>query len=135
MDGKLNHVHKIENQNAVAMKYYAFGLPDTTSPTNYNDVIATSGSNTFVQLEGEQLSVCVNRNNTLECFKNNNFEEEAEHLKQVFGESSCNVSSSSVNCHDVDFPCSVNSEGDVYCRDYAAGHGCYVDGNGTVNCS
>ena len=29
-------------------KYYAFGLPDATSLTNYNDVIASSGSNAFV---------------------------------------------------------------------------------------
>ena len=126
--------NKIENQNAVAMKYYAFGLPDTTSPTNYNDVIATSGSNTFVQLEGEQLSVCIYRNNTLECFKNNNFEEETEHLKQVFGEDSCSVDGSSVLCNDDDFTCRAYSDGIIGCNADAVGHHCDVDSGGRVRC-
>ena len=125
---------KVESQAPEIPKYYAFGLPDTTSPTNYNDVIASSGSNAFVQLEGEQLSVCIYRNSTLECFKNNNYEEESEHLKQVFGEDSCSVDSSYADCSDDAFSCSVDSYGLVGCYDDAAGHICDVNAVGRVIC-
>ena len=130
--------NKIENVNptqSIAMKYYAFGLPNTTSSTNYNDVITSSGSNAFVQLDGEHLSVCIYRNNTLECFKNNAYEEELEHLKQVFGEDSCNVENSTVACSDDAFICGTNSAGYVFCRDSAVDLYCSVDADGIVYCS
>jgi len=129
--------NKVESQTPVVPTgpYYAFGLPDTTSPTNYNDVIASSGSNAFVQLEEEQLSVCIYRNETLECFKNNNFEEETEHVKQVFGEDSCSVSSSSTYCAGDGFDCRVPSSGGVRCSDYASGHACAVNADGSVDCT
>ena len=116
-------------------KYYAFGLPNATSPTNYNDVITSSGVNAFVQLEGEQLSACIYRNNTLECFKNNNYEEEKEHLKQVFGKSNCSVGSSYSYCDDSVFYCDASPVGDVSCIDRVAGHECYVYAYGLVSCS
>ena len=126
---------KVESQAPEIPKYYAFGLPDTTSPTNYNDVIASSGSNVFVQLDGEQLSACIYINNTLECFKNNNYEEETEHLKQVFGEDGCQVDGSDLDCFVADFNCRANSSGRVNCRDNAAGHYCHVYATGDVVCS
>ena len=113
------------------LKYYAFGLPDTTSPTDYQSVITSSGSNVFVQLEGEQLSVCIYRNSTLECFKNNNYEEESEHLKQVFGEDSCSVSSFSATCRDDDFYCTFDSNR-VRCLD--PNYDCNVKADGNVSC-
>ncbi|MBO5414938.1 MAG: hypothetical protein J6A17_04850 [Bacilli bacterium] len=118
----------------VELKYYAFGLPDITSTTNYNDVIASSGSNTFMQLDEEQLSVCIYRNNTLECFKNNNYVEEAEHLKQVFGENVCSVESDLVACDGSDIGCNVSSSGNVYCNDKNSGHGCYLNGANYIEC-
>ena len=124
---------EITYDNTKSPKYYAFGLPDTTSPTDYQSVITSSGSNVFVQLEGEQLSVCIYRNSTLECFKNNNYEEEIEHIKQVFGDS-CNVYSSLIHCPNDDFYCGAYPSGDVGCYDDAAGHDCYLFADGSVYC-
>ena len=116
------------------LKYYAYGLPTTSSTTNYNDVIASSGSKTFVQLDGEQLSVCIYRNNALVCFKNNNYEEETEHIKQVFGEDSCRVYTSGVRCSDSLFDCSIYSNDSVNCDNIDVNRGCDVYSDGSVNC-
>ena len=118
--------------------YYACGTPTTSSPTDYQSVITSCISNTFVKLEGEQLSVCIYRNNTLECFKNNNFAEESVHVQNVFGADSCDSGSSSVWCDDGDmdgdFFCNVTSYGDVGCYDYTFGHNCDVHADGSVYC-
>lgn len=114
--------------------YYAFGLPTTSSSTDYQSVITESGSNTFVKLEGEQLSVCIYRNNTLECFKNNNYAEESVHVQNVFGADSCVSYSADVACDVGDFYCYVNSNGSMDCDDIAKGHYCYVNADGSVRC-
>ena len=114
--------------------YYEFGLPTTASSTSFLDVITESGSKSFVKLEDEQLSVCIYRNETLECFKNNNFEEESTHLVNVFGENSCSVAGSNVNCDVGVFRCYVDSDGNVSCSDNAAGHYCDVYFDGRVYC-
>ena len=114
--------------------YYAFGLPTTSSSTDYQSVITESGSNTFVKLEGEQLSVCIYRNNTLECFKNNNYAEESVHVQNVFGADSCDSYSSSVECYDDDFDCYVSSDGYVDCGDNAGGLSCSVSAGGKLGC-
>ena len=125
---------KLGIDDPIIRKYYAFGLPTTASTTNYNDVIASSGSKTFAQLEGEQLAICIYRNNALECFKNNNFEGETEHLKQVFGEDNCIVSSSDVTCNDDVVKCSADLDGYVACHDYTSGHYCGAYANGDMFC-
>ena len=115
--------------------FYAFGLPTTSSSTDYQSVITESGSNAFVKLEGEQLSVCIYRNNTLECFKNNNYAEESVHVQNVFGADSCTSDSSRVDCDVGVFNCSVYSGGIVKCYDNASGHRCLVRADGRVSCS
>ena len=112
--------------------YYALGLPTTESSTDYQSLL--DSSNAFVKLEGEQLSVCIYRNNTLECFKNNNYAEESVHLQNVFGADSCSSYSSSVGCRDDDINCDVFSDGLVSCRDDASGLRCSVYADGDVNC-
>ena len=129
-----NQIENVAPTEPVALKYYAFGLPTIESSTNYNDVIASSGSNTFVQLEDEKLSVCVYRNNTLECFKNNNYEEEAEHLKQVFGETNCSMNNSGVYCGIDSFKCDAYSNGRVCCSANNASYYCNIESDGSVNC-
>ena len=115
--------------------YYAFGLPTTASSTSFLDVITESGSNTLVKLEEEQLSVCIYRNEILECFKNNNYEEEIPHLSNVFGEVNCVDDGSSYKCYDGDLSCFAISGGNVRCYDNAAGFECHVGSSGDARCN
>ena len=131
----MSKTHCPDGYVCTIVPYYAFGLPTTSSSTDYQSVITSSGSNTFVKLEGEQLSVCIYRNSTLECFKNNNYEEESTHLIEVFGEDACTSDSSRVNCSGDDFHCAVNSIGNVRCYDNSAGHNCIVYSDGDVSCN
>ena len=111
--------------------YYAFGLPTTSSTTNYT----TLNKNVFVALKGNQLSVCIIRNNTLHCFKYNNWDVEKDHVQQVFSDVSCDVNSSRVYCDASDFYCSVYSLGDVRCYHRVPYEDCYLDADGSVDCS
>ena len=109
----------ITTQNfSITTAYYKFGVPTTASSTDFLSVINGSSTNTFVQLQGEQYSVCIYRNQTLDCFKNNNYEEERLHLISVFGEDKCNDKVSNIACTaDDNFGCGMNSEGYVNCND------------------
>ena len=112
------------------VSYYAFGDPTTSDTTDY----LTLGKNVFVKLEGEQKSVCIVRNGNLSCFKNNNWDEEKNHVQQVFSDISCDVSSSIVGCYASDFGCGVGSYGIVGCGDYGTDEGCSVESDGSVDC-
>ena len=111
--------------------YYAFGLPDSSSTTDYT----TLGRNVFAALEGEQLSVCIVRNGELSCFKNNNWDEEQNHIQEVFSDVSCTSDSSGVDCNDDDFGCHGNSNGDVSCSGDSASAYCSVYSSGSVSCN
>lgn len=112
------------------VSYYAFGDPTTSDTTDY----LTLGKNVFVKLEGEQKSACIVRNGNLSCFKNNNWDEEQNHVQQVFSDISCDVFSSHVDCNASDFSCYVTSDGDVYCRDGGSNESCRVNSDGSVYC-
>ena len=109
---------------------YAFGTPTTSSTTDYT----TLNKNVFVRLQEDKLGVCIIRNGTLECFKNNDVENEQNHVKQVFGESNCSSSSSDVHCNDGAFICDVLSGYNVYCYDYSTYDSCNVSSGGSVLC-
>ena len=70
--------------------------------------------------------VCIKRNDKLNCFKINNWEEEQNHLQQVFSDVSCRVESSYVSCQAFDFYCGVLSNGDVRCIDEQSYTSCFV---------
>jgi len=108
--------------------YYAFGLPTTESSTDYQSVMTSSGSKVVVKLEDEKLSVCIYRNNTLECLYNK------EHILNVFGVDNCNPNSEA-ECSDAEFACTYYPGVDVInCRDYASDHYCDVYSDGRVSC-
>ena len=111
--------------------YYAFGTPTTSSTTDYT----TLNKRVFVGLNGSQKSVCIIRNSKLHCFDNNNYPIEKDHVQQVFNDISCDVGSSSVVCYASDFRCNVNSNGYVRCYANSPYERCYVDGDGSVNCT
>ena len=111
--------------------YFEFGTPTTESTTDYT----TLGKNVFTGLgEDNSIGVCIYKNEKLECFKNNNFEEESTHLVNVFGEEICLVDNTHVNCNDIDFTCAVSSDGHVSCGDIESVYYCDVYASDNVNC-
>ena len=85
--------------------YYAFGTPTAESPTT-----PPEGYNVYVGLyDNNDLAVCINRNGTEHCFKSNNWEEEQNHIQQVYSDISCFVDSSRVSCNAPGFYCIVRS--------------------------
>ena len=132
----------IENVNCVMEEitgptyYYAFGLPTTTSTTDYT----TLGKNVFVRddtPDERTREVCIVRtegNLGLHCFQNNNWEIEQIHVQKVFSDIECGVGSSRVGCAASDFNCFVDSNGDVYCSDHSTDGSCYMYSYGYVNC-
>jgi len=115
-------------------KYYDFGMPTIESQTNYQNVIESSGSNTFVKLEGEKLSICIYKNNKLECFEYDNYEEESVHIQNVFGDDKCDPLISSVSCYDGVFRCVIRSNRVIQCFDTEHLHNCYIDIYGNAVC-
>ena len=117
---------------------YAFGTPTDSSPTDFKEVIASSGSNVFVRKIGSQLSVCLYYNNDLFCMKNGtaNWETNKAMLNTAtFPGATCGVSSSSADCNDGSFDCSASSGGDVYCDVDDTALYCFVLVDGTASCS
>jgi len=122
--------------------YYAYGDPLTAADrtTDYTTLTYLSGSKAgqqakvFVKLEGTQKSVCMIRNERLECFKNNNVAEEQAHVREVFSDVTCSSSSAGVSCNSSDFYCYMYSDGGVNCKVYGMNLGCDVYSNGIVTC-
>ena len=116
---------------------YAFGTPTINSPVDFQEVIASSGSNVFVKKQGSQLSVCLYYNNRLFCMKNGteNWETNKAMLNTTtFPGTNCSESSSRTSCTDTSIDCSAYSSGHVDCSDYDASVYCYVYADGQVGC-
>ncbi len=116
---------------------YAFGTPTINSPVDFQEVIASSGSNVFVKKQGSQLSVCLYYNNRLFCMKNGteNWETNKAMLNETtFSGATCSASSSYARCYDDSFNCVARSNGGVNCNDLDAGLYCRVYADGRVEC-
>ena len=120
--------------------HYAFGLPTDSSPTDFKEVIASSGSSTFVRKQGDQLSVCLYSNatnNKLVCLKNGveNYEANKAILNTTnFPGARCSAYSSYAICESESFLCRANLDGYVICADSDADLVCDVDSDGEVGC-
>ena len=117
---------------------YAFGTPTINSPVDFQEVIASSGSNVFVKKQGSQLSVCLYYNNRLFCMKNGteNWETNKAMLNTTtFPGATCDASSSVATCRDDSFACGALSNGNVNCIDGDAGMACDVPADGKVECN
>ena len=116
---------------------YAFGIPTINSSADFQEVIASSGSNVFVKKQGSQLSVCLYYNNRLFCMKNGteNWETNKAMLNTTtFPGASCAASSSSAGCYDDSFICYAYSYGYVPCNAHDADLYCDVRADGAVDC-
>ncbi len=117
---------------------YAFGTPTINSPVDFEEVIASSGSNVFVKKQGSQLSVCLYYNNRLFCMKNGteNWETNKAMLNTTtFPGATCDISSSFAHCFDDSFHYDVRSDGSISCRDEVTNLYCYLSAESTVNCT
>ena len=116
---------------------YAFGTPTDSSPTDFKEVISSSGSNVFVRKIGSQLSVCIYYNNDLICMKNGtaNWETNKAMLNTAtFPGTTCHSSSDGGNCEDDSFIVAVYSNGGMDFLNYDTGFGCGVDAGGLFSC-
>ncbi len=121
------------------VKYYNFGNPTEADKTSYTDVVATTGYNVFNQLYANKKSTCIYRNNSLECFKNNNYTEEKTNMLNVFGSTNCTTTntgstSESTSCTDTQFSCTANINGTVSCTDVTNSASCTVDQTNNATC-
>ena len=111
--------------------YYSFGTPTTSSTTDYT----TLGHNVFARLEGTgELGVCIIRNKKLFCINSNDYDNSKAKLIEEFGETTCNVDSSYVDCSASDFNCRAASNGNVSCSDNSVTSNCTVYSDGRVEC-
>ena len=95
----------------------------------------TLATNTNKTILASKNGVCIKRNNKVSCFKINNYEEEQNHIQQVFSDISCTVDSSRVTCNASDFRCQVYSNGLVTCTDRSDNSGCSVSSESSRYCS
>ena len=94
----------------------------------------TIGHNNFIKFEGPEKSLCAIINGNLECFKNNNYENEKVHLQSIFDEEECTDYGSDFYCGDDAGICSVKSNGYVACHDYSTNDICVLFGDGSFGC-
>ena len=99
-------------------RYFAFGNPTTSSTTNYRtinyDVMGAS-------CEDGTKGVCIKKNDTIECFMQNNPPYERQHLRSLYPNITCD--GSNVNCFDDETTFTINWE-----------YNCSIGANGRVGC-
>ena len=90
---------------------------------------------TFIKFEGPEKSVCAIINGNLECFKNNNYENEKVHLQSIFDEEDCHDSGFGFSCYDGSSSYfDVLSNGTATCYDYWIHDDCSLYGDGSFGC-
>lgn len=102
------------------------------NPTSID--IGTIATNSAKTILASSSGVCIKRNNKVSCFKTNNWDEEQNHIQEVFSDISCSVDSSDVGCGASGFVCSVYSDGFVGCDGDSDGSSCDVGSAGSVSC-
>ena len=144
---KVRVVGDFEEKTMPQPVYYAYADIGTPSLENLfaanTDIMTIPGitnnystieHNTFIKFEGPEKSVCAIINGNLECFKNNNYENEKVHLQSIFEETDCYDDGSYFDCGDVALDCNVNSNGDVVCIDFSTNGYCALYGDGSFGC-
>ncbi len=109
--------------------YYNFGEVFASDmllePPLFEDVYATLYSDKVTK------GVCLNKNDEINCFKYNNYDEEKIHIQQVFNDVICDdTDPDEVSCNNSAYFCSVSSDGIVYCYNKYNNHSCHVNSNG-----
>ena len=74
------------------------------------------------------------RNGNLHVIKANNYNEEKDHIQQIFSDISCDFRTGGIICNATDFYCTVTEAGDVYCKDNSDGSDCKLSSDGSHVC-
>lgn len=111
--------------------YFDLYEPTTSSSTDYK----TLNENLFVALNGMQKSVCIIKNDLLNCFDINNAKIEKEHLKTLYSNTDCTTLSyeDCLYCSDSSFECKVYDDGKVKCFDKSSWWEITIDKTGNVS--
>lgn len=128
------------NTPSCTPKYFENGDPTTSSPTNYQLI---NRQVMGALCEDGTKGVCIVKNNNLECFMNNNYNYEKEHLRSLYPNVSCD--GSNILCKEDsfgftikdDFSCTLGLNGEVGCGTLntdSPTDNCRTN-NGTVSCS
>lgn len=106
---------------------------DSTVPIDPDTFITNSSKNIYASSKG----ICIVKNNKLNCFKINNYENEREHALQVFTNEKCYDFRYGLQCFDDVFKCGIQDNGNVSCRaDDSGSNQCTVSSwDGSVDCS
>ena len=118
-------------------QYFAFGTPTTSSTNNYNNI----DHNIFAGLynNGTEKALCLNFNNQLHCFKNNNWNTERNNISQFCTTNNGN----SIHNNEIEAGCTIDSgsyelfvyaTGVVEILDWAEMQYCELSASGTVDC-
>ena len=98
----------------------------------------TFKTNSAKTIYASSKGICIFRNNKLNCFKYKNYDEERNHIQEVFSDVSCDVPPSygALRCDASDFNCYVHSADDtMQCIDKSDNSFCYLGRFGDVNCN
>ena len=122
----------VENGTPTNYIYDGANEPTTSSPTT-----PPTDKNVYLGLYADgQYGVCINRNGSQECFRNNNFLAEKAHMQQVFSDISCTATVGAYfSCSASDYHCSYQSDSNVSCTDISANIRCKIDKKNSVKCS
>lgn len=97
--------------------------------------------NTAQTVLASNKGVCIKRNGRLNCFKNDAFSYEKDHLQQVFSDVSCDAVTTGlaplrhVECNASDFSCTVTQTMGTQCSDATDSSNCKVGFRGGVECT
>ncbi len=100
---------------------------DSTVPIDPDTFITNTSKNIYASSKG----ICFVKNNKLNCFKVDNYDNEVKHALQVFGNENCSYFRPGLMCGNDDFDCVIEENGCLSCN--VTGHSdesCYVPSSG-----
>ncbi len=121
-------------------KYANYINPENNDLFNSDYTIV--GVNSTGNIIAAKQGVCIQRNGKINCFKINNYNNEKEHIQQVFSDVECTIgpynnkpSYEITECIANDYKCSVINMGHVNCYDVSNNSNCGVDNEGKYHCN
>ena len=135
-NGGNNEQTTCDYANAGNPKYFAYGVPTTSSTTNYQSL----GEIIFATLYEDNCTkgICFIKDNNLHCLKEMNYENEKQHLQEIFTTLNC---PNGEYCYENDhgftvksfIACTIGRDGTLGCGK-GLSSSCRIIGNSEVEC-